>query len=95
MVKKCFSIVVLSLAIMIGSNIFAQTSKNMVVAGIVPVNTMYGRTVDFTKEQTIADVWGWTYQGKEYALICLPSNHVLSSWDETTHLSGSGVAIIL
>ncbi|MCI0556107.1 MAG: hypothetical protein L0287_34635 [Anaerolineae bacterium] len=90
MEKKYFSVVALSLACMIGSAAFGQTSKNMVLAGFKPTaDSLYHRTVDFTKEGPIADVWGWTYQGKEYALICLKSNS-----DGTNSLSGSGVAIV-
>ena len=88
------STAVLSLVLCCCQTAFSQISKNMVLAGIVPANTMYGRTLDFTKEQTIADVWGWTYQSREYSLVCLPSNRVLNGWDGTTSLSGSGFIIL-
>ncbi len=91
MANKKFSLVALSLAYLIGSAAFGQTSKNIALAGLVPTNTLYGRTVNFADEGPIADVWGWTYQGREYALICLSSNKAFSGGP---FLSGSGVAII-
>ncbi len=93
MKRKCFSIVALSLVCMTSAAAFSQASKNMVLSGFISTGTMYGRTVTFSNEGPIADVWGWTYQGKEYALVCLSSNRVINNWDGT-YLSGAGVAIV-
>jgi len=50
----------------------------------------YTLTLGPGQGKLLKDVWGWTYQSREYALVCLSSNHVLSGWDGTTYLSGAG-----
>ncbi|MCI0692856.1 hypothetical protein L0337_12735 [candidate division KSB1 bacterium] len=83
---------VVSLVFLFSQTAFSQMSKNMVLAGFKPTaDSLYHRTVNFADEGPIADVWGWTYQGREYALICLKSNRALSGGP---YLSGSGVAIV-
>lgn len=85
-------ILVVCLVLLFSRITFSQTSKNMVLAGFKPTaDSLYHRTVNFADEGPIADVWGWTYQSREYALICLSSNRAFSGGP---YLSGSGVAII-
>ncbi len=82
MEKKIINIIVLCLSFTIGSSVFGQVSRNLSLAGLASTGTMYGRAVNFADEGPIADVWSWTYQGREYALACLPNNHIIKGWNE-------------
>lgn len=55
--------------------LLAQQAKNVVIADLVSTETLY-QTSSFpynTADHPLADVWGWTYGGNEYALVCLGS----------------------
>jgi hypothetical protein len=60
------------------SGLFAQVSKNVQLTGFIDTETLYQkvdptRVIDFTTQYVISDVWGWSYNGNEYALIGLQS----------------------
>lgn len=68
------------------ASLFAQQAKNVNLADFISTEELYGigsfpyNTPDFP----VADVWGWTYSGHEYALVCLGSQNV----------NGSGLAMV-
>jgi hypothetical protein len=73
--------------LLIGASMLsAQQAKNVVLANFVSTEQLYNissfpyNTPDFP----LADIWGWTYNGNEYALVCLGSKSV----------SGSGLVIV-
>lgn len=58
----------------IGSDfLWAQTAKNVALADFISAEDLYLRTVPFpfATELSIGGIWGWSYNGKDYALICL------------------------
>jgi len=83
-------LLILSLVLTIGSAMLkAQQAKNVVLADFVSTEELYKRQSPFpygdqNAEFPIADLWGWTYNGEEYALVCLGSKSV----------SGSGLAMV-
>ncbi|MGH7493693.1 MAG: hypothetical protein ACREOO_15050 [bacterium] len=72
----------------IGSNsLWSQQAKNVVLADFVSTEALYDRTTPYpygTEPAPLADLWGWTYTGNEYALVCLGSKGV----------NGSGLAMV-
>jgi hypothetical protein len=68
------------------STLLAQQAKNVNLADFISTEELYGissfpyNTFDFP----LADVWGWTYNGNEYALVCLGSKNV----------NGTGLAMV-
>jgi len=66
--------------------LWAQQAKNVVLANFMSTETLYGQS-SFpynTPTFSLGDIWGWTYSGREFALICLASKTV----------SGSGLAMV-
>jgi len=67
----------------------AQQAKNVVLANFISTETLYNRQTPFPystpgTDYPLADLWGWTYGGNEYALVCLGSKTE----------AGSGLAMV-
>ncbi len=76
----------------------AQVAKNIQRSGFIDTETLYQkvaptRVIDFTTQYVISDVWGWSYNGNEYALIGLQSNQPIPNPNQI-YLGGSGIALI-
>jgi len=67
-------------------NLWAQQAKNVVLASFMSTETLYGQpSFPYNTETfSLGDIWGWTYNGREFALVCLASKIV----------SGSGLAMV-
>lgn len=60
------------------SNLWGQQAKNVVLANFVSTENLYKRPTPYPYSSPgtnfpLADIWGWTYNGNEYALVCLGS----------------------
>jgi len=71
--------------------LFSQTAKNMQRIVYIDTETLYQkadptRIIDYSAEYPISDIWGWSYNNKEYALVCL-----INSLSQS---GGGGVALI-
>lgn len=60
------------------SALWAQQAKNVVLASFISTEALYNIQTSFPystpgTDFPLADIWGWTYQGNEYALVCLGS----------------------
>ncbi len=89
---KCFkaatSLLIFAL-LWLGSNfLFAQTAKNVALADFISAEDLYLRTTPFpfATEISIGGIWGWSYNGKDYALICLINKN--------NSIPGSGLALV-
>ena len=84
--KSLHAIALIAMLIIGASMLSAQQAKNVVLANFVSTEQLYNissfpyNTPDFP----LADIWGWTYNGNEYALVCLGSKSV----------SGSGLVMV-
>lgn len=86
--KFTLVMVLIILLLMGSSKLEAQQAKNVVLASFVSTEALYKRATPFPystpgTDYPLADIWGWTYQSNEYALVCLGSKTV----------SGSGLAM--
>ncbi len=75
------AIFVLSVYVIASSILSAQEAKKVVLADFVSAEELYQRSTPFPYSTSVSleNIWGWTYQSNEYALICLGSFSVDSS----------------
>jgi len=84
---KLTSMVILMSLLWLGSSLLmAQQAKNVVLADFLSAESLYVRQTPFpfATELSLADIWGWAYNGNEYALVCLLNDQE----------NGSGVALV-
>lgn len=76
--SKIFQPLILVTIFLLGvlSTAHAQQAKNVVLADFLSAESLYVRQTPFpfANQLSLADIWGWTYNGNEYALICLYSD---------------------
>jgi len=80
-----------SLLMIESSILWSQQAKNVVLANFISTEALYNLPSSFPygtagTDYPLADIWGWTYSGNEYALVCLGSKSSLTP--------GSGLAIV-
>jgi len=73
------------------SVLWGQQAKNVVLANFISTEALYKRPTPYpysspNTDYPLADIWGWTYQGNEYALVCLGGKSPLTP--------GSGLAMV-
>lgn len=88
--KNCnlLAVMILNSLLLMGSSaLWSQQAKNVVLADFVSTEDLYGLTTSFpyaAQNAPLADLWGWTYNGNEYALVCLGNKNT----------NGSGLALV-
>lgn len=86
-IHRFLQALILTAVLVLGSsNLWAQEAKNLDLADFIRTEDLYGVS-SFpydTPTFPLGDIWGWSYNGEEYALICLASKSV----------AGSGLAMV-
>ncbi|MGH7491153.1 MAG: FlgD immunoglobulin-like domain containing protein [bacterium] len=81
--------IILINALLIGPSVsWGQQAKNVVLADFISTETLYQiSSFPYSDHAApLADLWGWTYNGTEYALVCLGNKN-----DDIT---GAGLAVV-
>jgi hypothetical protein len=68
--------------------VWGQQAKNVVLADFISTEALYQiSSYPYSNhEAPLADLWGWTYNGNEYALVCLGN--------KLDDITGSGLAVV-
>ncbi|MGI0016491.1 MAG: hypothetical protein ACREBU_23975 [Nitrososphaera sp.] len=89
---KFIQVMILISLLWIGSSATqAQQAKNVVLASFISTEDLYKRQTPYPygtsgTDYPLADIWGWTYNGNKYALVCLGGKSPLTP--------GSGLAMV-
>ena len=88
-IKSIRAFVMIAMFWLGSSNVWSQQAKNVVLADFISTEQLYNRSTPFPYNDlfavpSVAGIWGWAYNGNEYALVCLGSKQE----------PGSGLAMV-